>query len=52
MTNPLKDYLVKSKYGAQINLYARSKEAALLDAAELLDEKTENLTVFIREEWQ
>ena len=49
---PLRDYIVKSKYGAQINLYARSKADALLSAAELLDEKTQNLSVFIQEEWK
>ena len=47
-----KDYLVKSKYGAQIALMAQTKADALYTGAELLDEPVENLTVEQPPEWQ
>ena len=47
-----KDYLVKSKHGAQVALMAQTKADALYTGAELLDEPVENLTVEQPPEWQ
>lgn len=46
-----KDFLVVSKYGAQVALMAQTKADALYTGAELLDEPVENLTVNTPPEW-
>ena len=46
------DYLVVSKWGAQVALKAFDKAHALSSGSELLDEPLTNLTAFVPPEWE